>query len=35
MANLINTVGGKCDSCGHHQKDHESKQCSKCDCGSN
>jgi len=33
MADLTNTVGGKCDHCGHHQKDHSSRKCDKCDCG--
>lgn len=33
MANLTNTVGGKCDNCGHHQKYHSSRKCDKCDCG--
>ena len=35
MTDLTNTVGGKCDGCGHHQKDHDKVTgCIKCECGS-
>jgi hypothetical protein len=35
MANLIETAGGKCDKCGHHQEYHKTQQCSfeNCNCG--
>ncbi len=35
MANIVETAGGKCDRCNHHQKYHKSTVCSyeNCTCG--